>query len=61
MGEGHGREAEELEEEETEQDEVEEEEVEEDEVEAYGETFDADGNEISVHVRMLSRPSGEHW
>lgn len=61
-GNGHEEEEEELEEEEIEEEEeAEEEETEEDEVEGYGETFDVDGNEIAVHMRMLSRPSGEHW
>ncbi|CAN0195212.1 unnamed protein product, partial [Ectocarpus sp. 4 AP-2014] len=63
-GEGNGQheEEEEKEEEEIEEEEgAKEEEAEEDEVEGYGETFDVDGNEISVHMRMLSRPSGEHW
>ncbi|CAN0416926.1 unnamed protein product, partial [Ectocarpus fasciculatus] len=62
-GEGHGQEEDEIEEEETEKEdeELEEHEVEEDEVEEYGESLDVDGNEISVHMRMLSRPSGEHW
>ncbi|CAM9780401.1 unnamed protein product [Ectocarpus sp. 6 AP-2014] len=59
-GEGHGQ-AEEEEEEEEEEELEEEEEAEEDEVEGCGETFDVDGNEIWVHMRMLSRPSGEHW
>ncbi|CAB1114035.1 unnamed protein product [Ectocarpus sp. CCAP 1310/34] len=36
--------------------------AEEAEAEGYGEEVEAvDENEISVHMRMLSKPSGEHW
>lgn len=36
--------------------------AEEAEAEGYGEEVEAvDESEISVHMRMLSKPSGEHW